>query len=109
MLDQPLPIQTALKFQKLVENINPHLKQIEHNQSELIEKYSEDNGDGSVEIPKNKRNKFIKELETSLKPEITITWDLLKMSQLGEHIAISVRDLDNISYLLEDYESMAIL
>jgi len=31
------------------------------------------------------------------------------MAELGEQISISVRDLDTISYLLEDYETMAIL
>ncbi len=110
MLDQSLPINTALKFQNLMENINTHLKEIENIQSELILKYGEDGeDDNSVEIPEDKRDEFLKELKNSLKKEIVITWDLLKLEQLGEHLAISIRDLDNISYLLEDYQSMAIL
>ena len=110
MLDQSLPINTALKFQNLLESVNPHLKKIENIQSKLISKYGEDGEDGSsVEIPEGKRDEFLKELEGSLKSKITVTWDLLKIEQLGENLAISIRDLDTISYLLEDYNSMAIL
>ena len=109
LLDEPLPIKISLKLQEFMEDINPHLKQIENIQNELIEKYGEEIEAGVVEVPEDKRNKFIKELEKSLEPEITIQWEKIKLDDLGDNIKISVRGLDTISYLLEDYSEMAII
>jgi|SaaInlV_130m_DNA_2_1039683.scaffolds.fasta_scaffold57605_2 hypothetical protein len=110
LLDQPLPIQTSLKFQDLLESVNPHLKQIENIQNELIDKYAEDSDEeGVVEVPENKREEFIKELEKSLQNEIIISWDTIKLQDLGEQVNISVRGLETISYLLEDYSKMAVI
>ena len=66
LLDQPLPIKTSLKFQELVESVNPYLLQIENIQNKLIEKYSEKTKeDGVVQIIEEKREDFIKELAWS--------------------------------------------
>ena len=110
LLDEPLPISTSLKFKKLVDSLNPHLEQIDATQNELIEKYSEElSEEGVVEIPKENRKKFMKELEKYLKYEIIINWDKIKLAQLGDQVSISVKGLETISYLLEDYDNVAVL
>ena len=110
LLDQPLPIKTSLKFQELVESVNPYLLQIENIQNKLIEKYSEKTKeDGVVQIIEEKREDFIKELEESLDEDIDINWESIKLDELGEDISISIRGLETISYLIEDYEKLAIV
>tara|TARA_Y100001973_G_C5193358_1_gene332462 strand:+ start:429 stop:812 length:384 start_codon:yes stop_codon:yes gene_type:complete len=110
LLDEPLPIATSLKIKRLVDSLNPHLEQIEATQNELIEKYSEDaQEEGMVEIPKENREKFMEELEKYLEYEIFINWDKLKLAQLGDQFTISVKGLETISYLLEDYDNVAVV
>ena len=108
LLDEPMPIGTSLKFKKLVDSLNPHLEQIELNQNKLLEKYSEESEEGVFEIVPENREKFIKELEKYLQYEIIISWEPLKLAELGEDINVSVKALEAISYLLEDYEEVAL-
>ena len=51
----------------------------------------------------------MKELEKYLKYEIIINWDKIKLAQLGDQVSISVKGLETISYLLEDYDNVAVL
>jgi len=109
LLDEPLPIATTRKLAGLVESLNPHLLQIEATQNELLEKYSEETEEGVFEIIPEKRGRFIKELEKYLQYEFVINWDPIALSLLGEQITISVKGLKTISYLIEDYEDVAVI
>ena len=107
LLDQPLPIKTSRKLKGLVDSVNPHLEQIELNQNQLIEKFGEETDQGFEILPEN-REKFIEALEKYLQYEIIISWTPIKLDSLGD-ISISVKGLQTISYLLEDYQDMAII
>ena len=107
LLDQPLPIKTSRKLKGLVDSVNPHLEQIELNQNQLIEKFGEETDQGFEILPEN-REKFIEALEKYLQYEIIISWTPIKLDSLGD-ISISVKGLQTISYLLEDYEDMALI
>jgi|TARA_B110000196_G_scaffold287272_1_gene271494 hypothetical protein len=110
LLDQSLPIKTSLRFQELVESVNPYLLEIENIQNKLIKKYSEKTKDDDVvQIIEEKREDFLKELTKALDKDIDINWESIKLDELGEHISISVRGLETISYLIEDYEKVAIV
>tara|TARA_R110002167_G_scaffold348896_1_gene560535 strand:+ start:386 stop:769 length:384 start_codon:yes stop_codon:yes gene_type:complete len=109
LLDENLPIRTTRKLQGLVESINPHLQQIEATQSALMEKYSNETDDGVFEIAPENREQFIKELDKYLQYEIVITWELMAIEELGEHMSISIKGLKTISYLLKDYEDVAVI
>ena len=109
LLDEPLPIQTARKLKGLVDTLNPHLQQIEATQNELLEKYSEEGEDGVFEIIPENREKFIKELEKYLQYEITISWNPIPLVELGQQVSVSVKSLETISYLLLDYQDMAVI
>ena len=110
LLNESLPIKTSLKFQELVESINPYLLEIENIQNGLIEKYSEKTKEeGVVQIIEEKRDVFLKELEEALDKDIELKWESIKLDELGEDISISVRGLETISYLIEDYEKLAIV
>ena len=109
LLNENLPINTTRKFAGLVASVNPHLEQIEANQNELLQKYSEETEDGVFEIIPEKRQKFIKELEKYLQYEIIISWNPMDIAELGESVSISVKGLKTISYLLKDYEDVAVI
>tara|TARA_Y100000310_G_scaffold344041_1_gene454715 strand:+ start:2377 stop:2760 length:384 start_codon:yes stop_codon:yes gene_type:complete len=110
LLNESLPIKTSLKFQELVESVNPYLLEIENIQNGLIEKYSEKTKEeGVVQIIEEKRDVFLKELEEALDKDIELKWESIKLDELGEDISISVRGLETISYLIEDYEKLAIV
>tara|TARA_Y100000593_G_scaffold90859_1_gene178229 strand:- start:1748 stop:2125 length:378 start_codon:yes stop_codon:yes gene_type:complete len=108
LLDEPLPIGTARKIKGLVDSLNPHLEQIEATQNELIKKYGKETPEG-YEILPEKRDSFVEELEKYLQYEILIHWEPISLSSLGEQISISIKGLATISYLLEDYEDMAVI
>jgi len=109
LLKEPLPIQTTLRFKSLLEDINPHLKQIERIQTELIEKYSTETSEGVFEMSNDNKQKFILELQQSLTPEIIVKWDKIKLSELGLDVKISASGLKDIECLLEDYEVEAVI
>jgi hypothetical protein len=104
-----LPIKTTRRLAGLVSSVNPHLEQIEKTQNELLEKYSEETEEGVFEIIPEKRKDFIKELEKYLQYEIIISWEPMDISLLGESVSISVKGLKTISYLLKDYEDVAVI
>ena len=108
LLDEPLPIKTSRRLKGLVDSLNPHLEQIELTQNQLIEKYGEETETGWEIVPE-KRDDFIKSLEKYLQYEILVEWEPIKLSSLGDQISISVKGLETISYLLEDYEDMALI
>ena len=97
------------KLQGLVESVNPHLQQIEATQSELMEKYSHETKEGIFEIPTENRERFLKELEKYLDYEIVVTWEPINISDLGEHLSISIKSLKTISYLFKDYQDVAVI
>ncbi len=109
LLDEPLPIRTSRRLKGLVDRLNPHLEQIENVQTELIRKYSEETEDGVFEILPEKRDEFIGELEKYLQHDIEVVWDPINISDLGEDITISVKGMEAISYLIHDYENMAVI
>jgi len=103
LLDQALPIKTTIEIKKFIDQVNPHLLQIENIQNELLENYSSKTEDGVFEMDNEQKKQFVEMLQTALSPEITVTFEKLKISALGEHCSISAKDLDEISYLLDDY------
>ncbi len=109
LLNENLPIKTTRRLAGLVSSVNPHLEQIEKTQNELLEKYSEETEEGLFEIIPEKRKNFIKELEKYLQYEIIISWEPMDISLLGESVSISVKGLETISYLLKDYEDVAVI
>jgi len=109
LLDENLPITMTRKLQGLVESVNPHLQQIEATQSELMEKYSHETDEGIFEIPTENRERFLKELEKYLDYEIVVTWEPINISDLGEHLSISIKSLKTISYLFKDYQDVAVI
>jgi len=109
LLNENLPINTTRRLAGLITSVNPHLEQIEKTQNELLEKYSEETEEGVFEIVPEKRQEFIKVLEKYLQYEIIITWELMDISALGESVSISVKGLETISYLLKDYEDVAVI
>ena len=109
LLNENLPIKTTRRLAGLVSSVNPHLEQIEKTQNELLEKYSEETEEGVFEIIPEKRKNFIKELEKYLQYEIIISWEPMDISLLGESVSISVKGLETISYLLKDYEDVAVI
>ena len=109
LMNENLPINTTRRLAGLITSVNPHLEQIEKNQNELLKKYSEESEDGVFEIIPEKREAFIKELEKYLQYEIIISWEPMDISALGESVSISVKGLKTISYLLKDYEDMAVI
>jgi len=109
LLNENLPIKTTRRLAGLVSSVNPHLEQIEKTQNELLEKYSEETEEGVFEIIPEKRKDFIKELEKYLQYEIIISWEPMDISLLGESVSISVKGLKTISYLLKDYEDVAVI
>ena len=109
LMNENLPINTTRRLAGLITSLNPHLEQIEKNQNELLKKYSEESEDGVFEIIPEKREAFIKELEKYLKYEIIISWEPMYISALGESVSISVKGLKTISYLLKDYEDVAVI
>ena len=108
-MNENLPINTTRRLAGLITSLNPHLEQIEKNQNELLKKYSEESEDGVFEIIPEKRESFIKELEKYLQYEIIISWEPMDISALGESVSISVKGLKTISYLLKDYEDVAVI
>jgi hypothetical protein len=52
------------------------------------------------------KKQFIELLQTALVPEIVVTFEKLKISELGTLCSISAKDLEEISYLLDDYEEV---
>ena len=109
LMNENLPINTTRRLAGLITSLNPHLEQIEKNQNELLKKYSEESEDGVFEIIPEKREAFIKELEKYLQYEIIISWEPMDISALGESVSISVKGLKTISYLLKDYEDVAVI
>ena len=109
LLDEPLPIRTSRRLKGLVDRLNPHLEQIEKVQTELIGKYSEETEDGVFEILPEKRDEFIGELEKYLQHDIEVVWDPINISDLGEDITISVKGMEAFSYLIHDFEIMAVI
>jgi hypothetical protein len=107
-LNEPLPIQTTLKFKSFLQDVNPHLEQIERIQTELLKTYSEETDEGVFEMSNDNKKKFVEDLQKALTPEIIVSWDKIKISSLGENITISATGLKDISYLLEDYEVEAV-
>ena len=109
LMNENLPINTTRRLAGLIASVNPHLEQIEATQNELLEKYSEETEDGVFEIVPEKRQQFIKELEKYLQYDIIITWEPLEISALGEMVSVSVKGLETISYLLKNYEDVAVI
>ena len=108
LLKEPLPIQTTLKIKTFLEEVNPHLQQIEHIQADLLRKYTKETSEGVFEMTNENKKEFITELQNSLTSEITVEWNAIKISDLGSTIKISAAGLKDISYLLEDYEVEAV-
>ena len=109
LMNENLPINTTRKLAGLITSVNPHLEQIEATQNELLEKYSEETEDGVFEIVPEKRQQFIKELEKYLQYDIIISWEPIEISELGEMVSVSVKGLETISYLLKNYEDVAVI
>ncbi len=109
LLDEQLPIRITRKLQGFVESINPHLQQIEATQAELMQKYGEETNEGVFEIAPENREKFIKELDKYLQYEIIVSWEKVAIDELGDRVSISIKELKTISYLLKDYEDVAVI
>jgi hypothetical protein len=106
LLEQSLPINTTIRIKKFIEQLNPHLLQIENIQNELLENYSSKTEDGVFEMDNEEKKHFIEMLQTALTPEITVSFEKLKISDLGTKCSISAKDLEEISYLLDDYDEV---
>lgn len=106
LLEQSLPIQTTIKIKKFIEQINPHLIQIENIQNELLENYSSKTEDGVYEMDNTEKKHFIEMLQTALTPEIVVNFDKISIGDLGDKCSISAKNLEEISYLLDDYQEV---
>ena len=108
LLEERLPLSLTRKFQGFVQSVNPHLQQIEAAQNELIEKYGNETESG-YEIPEENRDNFIKELEKYLNYEIVVNWKTISINEFGSDCRISAKGLETISYLIKDYEDVAVI
>ena len=109
LMDEALPINTTRKFKMFIESVNPHLEQIESVQNELLKKYSDETEKDVFEIVPENRPKFLKELQKYLQFEIEVAWDKIGIDELGEKVNISIKDLETISYLLKNYQNVAVM
>ena len=109
LMNEALPINTTRKFKMFIESVNPHLEQIESVQNELLKKYSDETEKDVFEIVPENRTKFVKELQKYLQFEIEVAWDKIGIDELGEKVNISIKDLETISYLLKNYQNVAVM
>tara|TARA_R100000152_G_C6762201_1_gene186418 strand:+ start:1154 stop:1534 length:381 start_codon:yes stop_codon:yes gene_type:complete len=109
LMNEALPINTTRKFKMFIESVNPHLEQIESVQNELLKKYSDETEKDVFEIVPENRPKFVKELQKYLQFEIEVAWDKIGIDELGEKVNISIKDLETISYLLKNYQNVAVM
>lgn len=103
ILEEKMPLKTTTKIHSLIKEINTHLKNSESVRTELLEKYGKKNKNGEYNVPDNKKEAFMDELNTTLfQKEIELYSPLLKVEDFNENFLISASDFSLISYLVEE-------
>ena len=105
LLLQPVPISVARKFKKIfLEDLNSHYVEIEKKHVELITKYGKVDEDGNQEFDHDSQKEFLKEFSEYLAETIHIEWEPISLDDLGDTTKISTRDLEDMSFLIDEDE-----
>jgi hypothetical protein len=107
LLEQRLPISLNLKFRNLVQQITPHLHEIENIQASLVNEMGyEQDEDGSYVVEEEEHVDFLEKLQYRLQDTVDLTWDVLSVQEILE-TQLSMKELEAISFLFHDIDEMS--
>lgn len=94
-------VQAAFKLNRMVRAINEELVLFEEQRQKLINKYGENQEDGSVMVTPENQEEFHKELIDLFNVEINLQFDPISVKGLGD-VKISAAELMMIDKLLTE-------
>ena len=107
LLEQRLPISLNLKFRNLVQQITPHLHEIENIQASLVNEMGyEQDEDGSYVVEEEEHVDFLEKLQYRLQETVDLTWEMLSVQEILE-TQLSMKELEAISFLFHDIDEMS--
>ena len=99
---EPVPVKIANQFKDLfLDELNQWYEQIENKHLSLIKEYGTIDENQNLEFDGDSQKKFLKDFSEYLKECIHVEWEPVHMNDLGKNTKISVRDLEDISFLID--------
>ena len=97
---QQMPIRTAYRIHKAIQNLRDEYVRIEQLRMDLVKKHGEEK-EQKLQVKEENVLEFAKEFGKLLEEEIDIEFDYIDINSLPESLQITVQDLDAISFLLK--------
>ncbi len=101
LLDLRLPSKTSFKIQRSLRPILSELETFENERKALIQRFAQPDDDGRLQIPPDKMDEFLKEMNDLLDVEIDLSVSKISIEELGD-TEMSVRDLLLLEFLFEE-------
>ena len=105
LMNEPVPVRVAKQFKELfLGEMNTYYEQIEAKHMSLIRKYGNIDEKNNLEFDEDAQKKFLEKFSEYLSETIQVEWNPVSLTDLGKNTKISVRDLDDISFLVDTDE-----
>ena len=102
--EHPMPIRTAYRISKILQPISHEYDTIEKLRIQLVSKYGEEK-DGKKEVPPEKVNDFVLELQELLSSETEVEFEPLSLQDLPENLTMTPQELASIDFMLTEKET----
>lgn len=94
-----LPINLAYKVSKILKIVSAELTELEEHRKKLVEKYGQDNGEGSLLVSADNIENFINEINPLLEEEIDLPFEKIKSNALPNDLSFTPLEISQ----LEDF------
>ena len=84
-----LPINLAYKISKMIKVVSSELTELEEHRKKLVEKYGEDNGEGSLIVPEHNIENFVQEINPLFQEEIDLPFEKIKAASIPDTISLT--------------------
>ena len=102
LLEQKLPVNTALKIRKLIMDLNSSYEEITKIQDAVISIYAQKDSDDIYHIPEEVESAYLEEMQNRLQKEIDVEWEEISTNDLGKFANLTIKELETVSFLFND-------
>lgn len=101
VLGCPLPVKTAFRVGKFINEIQPVLTAYEDARVKIVTKFGTKKDDGTYQVEEQSRFEFTKELNTLLEEPLTCDVPTLKLDDLNG-VQLTPMECSNLAWLIEE-------
>ena len=108
LLEQKLPVATALKFRELILDLNEYYKEIQDIQDAVISTFAQKDANGVYEMPESVERQYLDEMRERLQKKVTVEWEDISTKELGKNASLSIKELATLSFLFNDAKTAVV-